>query len=314
MLAAELHTPRDLPRRGFYARPVEQQHRLAPFLATIAGIALFSAMDAVMKSASIAIGAYSAYFLRCLIGFAVIAPFWFYRRATWPSREALRIHLVRGVVVAFMGFTFFFALVRLPLAEAIAISFVAPLIALYLAAILLKEAISPRAIVAALMGLAGVVVIVGGRIGRERMTEDAQIGLAAILLSALLYAWNLVLQRQQALVAKPVEVSTFQNGVVALVLLAGTPFLLTLPEGRVWLELGAGALLAVGAALCLAWAYARAEAQALVPIEYTGFLWAALFGWLFFAEALSATTVAGAFLIVIGCWIATRKPPEQTAV
>lgn len=306
---------RDAAAAPHYGKPVQQDHRLAPFIATLAGIALFSAMDAVMKGAAIAIGAYSAYLLRCLIGFVIIAPVWWWRNRTFPGRAALRIHLIRGVVVAFMGWTFFFALVRLPMADAIAISFVAPLIALYLAALLLDETIHPRAIVAALLGLVGVVVIVGGRIGRDRMTEDAILGLAAILGSALLYAWNLVLQRQQALLAGPSEVSTFQNGIAALVLLAGAPFLLAIPDAeRVWIELGAGALLAVGAALCLAWAYRRAEAQALVPIEYTGFLWAALFGWLYFGESLSAATVAGAFLIVIGCWLATRKPPEQTAL
>ncbi len=290
-------------------------HSLKPILATMAGIALFSAMDAVMKSASIAVGAYSAYLLRCAIGFAIIAPLWLWRGGRMPTRAVLKVHLVRGVVVAFMGWTFFASLVRLPLAEAIAISFVAPLIALYLAAILLGETIERRAVFAALLGLAGVVVIVGGRIGREKLTEDTAVGLLLIGISALLYAWNLVLQRQQALVAGPAEVSTFQNGVVALTLLAGAPFLLELPEGRVWFEVAAGALLAVGAALFLAWAYARAEAQRLVPIEYTGFLWASLFGWLYFGEGVSGATVVGASLIIVGCWIATRRRrPEQSAV
>jgi len=53
----------------------------------------------------------------------------------------------------------------------------------------------------------------------------------------------------------------------------------------------------------------------LVPLEYSGFLWAALFGWLLFAEALQVPVLMGAVLIVAGCWIAApRKPPEQTAV
>ena len=51
-----------------------------------------------------------------------------------------------------------------------------------------------------------------------------------------------------------------------------------------------------------------------MPIEYTGFLWASLFGWLFFAEPIRPLTVAGAVLIVIGCWIATRRRTEQTAL
>ena len=68
------------------------------------------------------------------------------------------------------------------------------------------------------------------------------------------------------------------------------------------------------AGMLLGWAYARAEAQVLVPIEYSGFIWAALFGWLYFGERVTAPTVAGTVLIVAGCWMATRRRPEQTAL
>lgn len=288
---------------------------LRPLLAAMAGIALFSAMDVAIKGAALAIGAYSAYFLRCVIGLALSAPLWWWRTRRWPARAVMRVHLIRGGVVAMMGLTFFFALVRLPVAQAIAISFIAPLIALWLAAILLGEEIRREAIAAGIIGLAGVAVIVGGKIAGEAMDREAMLGVGAILLSALLYAWNLVLQRQQALVAKPLEVSTFQSGVAAAVLLLGAPFLFEMPQGRQWAEVGVGACFAVGASLMLAWAYARAETQLLVPIEYTGFVWAALFGWLYFGEAVTGATVAGALLIVIGCWIGTwRRRPEQSAL
>lgn len=296
--------------------PPVQSHSIpnsiaAPVAATIIGIGLFSGMDAVMKSASLSVGAFSAYFLRCVIGFCMIAPVWRISGGRWPERHVMRIHLIRGVVAAFMGWSFFFSLTHLPLAEAIALSFIAPLIALYLASILLKEQIQRRAIIAAFLGLAGVIVIVAGRLGQERMSDDALLGLVALLFSAVLYAWNLVLQRQQALVAKPAEVSTFQNGIVALVLLAGTPFLLVIPVGREWIDLVVGAVLAIGAVMFLSWGYARAEAQVLLPVEYTGFLWAALFGLLLFDETISISAIAGAVLIVAGCWIATRRKRQQ---
>lgn len=287
---------------------------LRPLLAAIAGIALFSAMDVAIKGAALAIGAYSAYFLRCVIGLALSAPLWWWGTRRWPAPSVMRIHLIRGVVVAMMGLTFFFALVRLPIAQAIAISFIAPLIALWLAALLLGEVIRRAAIIAGIFGLAGVVVIVGGKFAGESVDDAALLGLVAIFLSALLYAWNLVLQRQQALVAGPAEVSTFQSGVAAAILLLAAPFLFEVPEARQWAEVGIGACFAVGASLLLAWAYARAEAQVLVSIEYTGFLWAALFGWLYFGEAVTAATVAGAMLIVVGCWIGTRRRPEQSAL
>ena len=296
------------------ARRMPFDSRLMPLFVTMFGIGLFAAMDAFMKSAALVVGAYSALLLRNAIGFAVVAPLWLSLGGRWPRPHVLRIHLKRGVVVAFMAYTFFYALVRLPLAEAIALSFVAPLIALYLAALLLGETIERRAVVAALLGLAGVVLIIGSKLGTQDLDRESVLGLSAMAFSTVLYAWNLVIQREQALVARPAEVATFQNGVVALTLLPLAPLLFVLPQGETWHDIGAAALLATGAAMALAWAYARAETQVLVPIEYSAFLWAALFGWLFFREALGPGTVAGAVLIVIGCWIAARRRPEQSAV
>ncbi len=289
--------------------------RLLPIAAALAGVACLSLMDAFMKGAALAIGAYSAALLRYGLGFAIAAPIWLAAGGKWPSREPLRFHLIRGVVSAFMALSFFYALTMLPIAETIAISFFAPILSLYLAALLLKERIRREAIWAALLGLAGTLVIVGGRIGRERMTEDAAWGIAAITFSALLYAYNLVLSRQQALVAGPLEIATFHSGVGGIVLLVGAPWFLTFPAMPVWQDLFAAALLTVIAAIALAWSYARAEAQVLVPLEYSGFLWAGLFGWLFFRETVAPATFAGAGLILAGCWIAARwKRPAQAAI
>ena len=202
----------------------------------------------------------------------------------------------------------------MPLAEAIALSFVAPLLALYLAALLLGERIARQAVVASLLGIVGVVVIAAARLNSGQVAADTGWGIAAVLASSLLYAWNLVLQRQQAVLARPAEVAMFQNAVVGGVLALGSPWLLAIPEGEAWAWIAGAAVLAVAASMILAWGYARAEAQVLVPLEYSGFLWACLFGWLFFREPVTLPTLAGAALIVLGCWIAApRKRPEQSA-
>lgn len=288
---------------------MSRDHPLLPILATFAGVAMLSLMDAFMKDASLATGAYSAALLRAAFSFALIAPVWLMLGGRWPGRAALRLHLTRGTVSALMGLTFFYSLTKLPIAEAIAISFIAPLIALYLAAILLGEQIRREAILAAVLGLAGTLVIIGGRLGRERMSEDAALGLVAILFSALLYAYNFILIRQQSQLAKPAEIATFHGGVSALVLGVAAPWLLHWPTAGALADIGVSAVLTVGGAMALAWAYARAEAQALVPIEYSGFLWAALFGWWFFGEAVTMTTAGGTALIVWGCWLAARRRP-----
>ena len=297
-----------------YGAAMHRDHHLMPIVVALAGVGFLSLMDAFMKVAALAAGAYSAALLRSAFGTAIAAPIWLVRGARWPGREALRFHLIRGVVSAFMALTFFYAITKLPLAETIAISFIAPVISLYLAAIILKEKVHRLAVVAALLGLIGTIVIIGGRIGAEAMSRDTALGVAAILFSAVLYAYNLVLARQQAMVAGPLEIASFHSGVGALVLCLAAPWLFHWPEAVPLANILAASVLTVCGAISLAWAYARAEAQVLVPLEYSGFLWAVLFGYLFFSEAVTPATLGGTALIVIGCWIAARKRPEISAV
>jgi len=70
------------------------------------------------------------------------------------------------------------------------------------------------------------------------------------------------------------------------------------------------AVLSLSGQFLMSWAYARAEAQYLIPTEYSAFIWAIALGWFFFDEALAWTTLAGACLIVAGCLIAARANPR----
>ena len=85
-----------------------------------------AALYVVLKYAA-HIASSRAALLRAAIAFALATPLWLARRRHWPDRATLRLHVLRGVCSAFMGLTFFFALTRLPIAETIAISFIAPL-------------------------------------------------------------------------------------------------------------------------------------------------------------------------------------------
>lgn len=295
-----------------------RQHPALPFLAACLGIALFSLMDGLMKSASLAVGAYSAMMVRSVFGVMLMLPLWKLGGGAWPQRSALKLHALRGAISAAMATTFFWALIRLPLAEAIALSFIAPLIALYLAAVMLGETIERRAIVGSLLGFGGVLVIGAGRLGEGGFSNDAAWGIAAILVSAVLYAFNLIFQRKQAQLAGPREVALFQMGFSGLFLTFAAPFLLVLPQLGTTFEIAGSAALAAVSLMLLSWAYGRAEAQVLLPVEYTAFIWAALLGWWMFDEAVTLATVAGVALIVLGCWIAARSEraahSEQTAL
>jgi len=282
-----------------------------PVLVALTGLACFGVMDGFMKAASIALGAYAALFWRNMVGSLVMLPIWLARgnkdgSRGLPGRAAMRLHLMRSGVCAVMAVMFFYGLARTPVAEAMALSFIAPLLALYLAAATLGEDLSPRAVGGSVVALTGVGLIAAGKFGGNYNAESIK-GLVAILASAVLYAWNLVLQRRQSQVAGPEEISFFQTFLIFCLLGLGAWWFAPLPDPKMWTILAASAVLSTGSLMLLGWAYARAEAQVLVPLEYTAFIWAALVGWVAFSEPLTLRTLAGVVLIVAGCLIALRR-------
>ncbi|MBB5711757.1 DMT family transporter [Sphingomonas xinjiangensis] len=281
----------------------------AAFAAACAGIALYAVMDAVMKGLSLAMGAYVALFWRLVVGAGIMTPLFILSKPRVPERRILLIHFVRSMVIAVMALAFFWGIARVPLAEAIALTFIAPLIALGLAALFLKEQVGARSVLGSLLGLSGVAIILVGQV-RGDHGAGALAGMAAVLISAVFYAINLVIARHQAQHARPIEIAFFQNWFILVLLGLAAPFLLTIPEAVYWPQIAAAAALAVVSLLFLSWAYARAEAQILLTVEYTAFIWAAVMGWLFFGEAVTMVTIAGTVLIVAGCLLSARKPAQ----
>lgn len=285
---------------------------LTAFLVGSLGIATFSGMDAVMKGLVIALGIYPTMLWRMMSGVAMAGTL-FAVRPNWPSRSTMRIHLYRGGLTFVMAMLFFWGLARVPLAQAIALAFIAPLIALFLAAGFLGEVIGRKTIGAALIAFAGVVLIFIGQ-AQADLGRDALLGSIAILTSAICYAVNIILMRSQAQVAGPIEIAFFQNVIVAVLLVAAWPIFGGAdfpPADQIPFVLLA-AFLSTASLLLLSWAYARAEASYLAATEYTSFLWAMAFGWLIFGEAVSLFTLAGAALIVAGCILAARRPEDAS--
>ncbi|MDG4878466.1 DMT family transporter [Mesorhizobium sp. WSM4935] len=281
-----------------------------PVLICALAILLLSGMDAAMKSLAIAIGVYNTLLWRSVVATVVAGAAWSAGPRVKPRLPVLGLHALRAAIVGVVLVSFFWGLARLPLAEAIGLSFVAPLFALFLAALLLGERIRRQAVWASLAGMVGVAIILAGQFGAAGYSQDALLGTAAVLVSTVFYAYNLILSRQQALLAKPVEIMLFQNLFVAIMLGLAAPWLAVALPSDLWLPLAGVALLSLAGQFLMSWSYARAEAQYLIPTEYSAFIWAIALGWLFFGEKVAWTTLAGACLIVAGCLIAARANPK----
>ncbi len=283
------------------------------FATALVAVALLSIMDAVMKHLVLVIGIIAVSIWRSFANFVISAILYLPREKRRPDRKTLRIHVWRGVLVTVMAFLFFWGIGRVPLAQAIALTFIAPLISLVLAAVFLDEHIGGRSIGGSIAAFAGVVVIVLGQ-ARAQLGADVLLGSAAILGSALCYAGNIVMMRRQALAARPLEINFFQSAtVMALWIIALAAVGIPASPGWQWPWVIVAALLSTSGTLLYGWAYARGEASYLAVTEYSAFLWASALGWIIFHEQVSIYTLAGALLIVGGCLIAVRRkaiPPE----
>ncbi len=282
------------------------QHPVQAFIVALAAVGVLSVMDAVMKALVLALGIYVVSVWRSVLGAITGAIIYLPRRKSWPDRRTLRIHVSRGLIITAMGIAFFWGLARTPMAQAIALTFIAPLIALFLSAIFLGEKAGRSVVGGSLLAFAGVGLILAGQ-AQADLGRDALLGSAAILFSAVCYAVNIVLMRAQALAARPPEITFFQNATIATVMLASIPLMggVAWPEGH-WPGLIAASLMSTAGILLFAFAYARGEAGYLSVTEYSAFIWAAALGWLLFDEAVSPMTLGGAALIVAGCLIAAR--------
>lgn len=293
-------------------------HPVQGFIAALGAVAVLSTMDAVMKHLVLTIGIFAVSVWRAAANFVLSAALYLPRRRKWPSRRTVWIHVARSVVVTLMAVLFFWGIGRVPLAQGIALTFIAPLIAMLLSPLFLKERLAGRSILGALSAFAGVLVIVVGQ-ARAEVGEDVLFGVAAILGSALCYSVNILMMRWQALAAKPLEINFFQSMVVLFLWIAALPIigLQAWPHGQIGWIIVASTLSTAGG-LLFAWAYARGEASYLAVTEYSAFLWASLLGWLVFRERVSLYTLAGALLIVGGCLAAARRklaePPEMDLI
>lgn len=281
--------------------------RVSPVLIAAVAIGLLTVMDATIKEATARYSPLQVAFLRFVFGAAFALTLAVVFRAGWPSAESIRVNALRGVLVSMTAALFFYALSVLPLADAIGVSFASPFFVVLFGAVILGEKLDRRIWAGLGLGFLGMLVMLGGQIGRSSYSDAAWLGAMAAVGSALTYALAMVLLRARAN-KDQILVVVFLHSLVPA-------FILSLPAYLVWRTPGPGDILlfaAMGALGCaghigLAAAFFRAEAARLAPVEYTALVWGALIGFAIFGEVPSPATMAGVGLIVAGTWFNRRQ-------
>ena len=253
--------------------------------------------------------AFEIVFVRAIVGLFMVVPL--VSRFGFGTLKTARmpLHVVRTLFALFAMATLYYALVDLPIAYAVALTFLIPLFTTVAAAAVLGEQVGAHRWAATLVGFAGAMVIIRPGIA------DVSLPVILAVVSSLLYAgaWSSVkiLTRTDS-----AAVTVFWMNVLMVPMTA-------VPLAFVWVTpawtdmpvLLVMALAGWSAHFCQARAFEAADASAVMPFDFLRLPLGAVFGWLLFRETIDSWTWAGAVIIFLaGYYITLRETRRKPAV
>jgi drug/metabolite transporter (DMT)-like permease len=216
--------------------------------------------------------------------------------------KSLGLQLMRGAALLGSSLFFISGLRFLPIAEASATGFVAPLFVTALSIFFLGENVGLRRWIATAVGLIGVLIIL--RPGSSAFHAAAFFP----LVSALAWACTLIMTRMMSGKELAVTTMTYSSIAGVCILSALVPAVWVTPS---WHDILFGILIGVASTAgqwIVVLAFRYADASVLAPFSYSQLVWVSLLGFLIFGEVPDVWTVTGAaFIVASGLYTAHRE-------
>jgi len=262
---------------------------------------LFAVMAVLVRYVSETSPVGQVVFFRSAFAVVPVVIIYAYRReleAAIRTTRPLR-HLWRGLTALGSMFCNFSALARLPLVDATAISYLAPLMTVALSAIFLKERVRIFRWSAVLIGFAGVMVMLVPQLdfGRSAAAATAAIGAAFGLVATVFTAASTIQTRALTRTETTSSIVIYFSVLCAIGGLVTLPFGWVVPDGLQLLALIATGFCGGLAHIFVTESYRHAPASLIAPFEYASMLWALVLGFLMFGEVPSSYVFAGAGII-----------------
>lgn len=266
----------------------------------VAAMLMLPGIDAIAKWLSGGISSGQVAWSRFVFQTLLMLPLFLRARGPIVTR-ALPLHALRGALIALATLLFFSALKYLPLADAISIFFVEPLILTLLSALFLGESVGWRRLTAVVAGFAGALIVI-----RPSFTT---LGAPALLPlgTALSFAMYLILTRKLAVQELPERMQFYAGVFGGLVMTAALALgsvadvgvlEVVWPDRTQWLLLAALGVIATLGHLLVVHAFRRAPAGLLAPFSYVEIIGATILGVLLFDDFPDAITWVGVAIIV----------------
>jgi len=300
----------------------------------IAGMVLITVNDSTIKALGGDYPLHQMVFIRSIIGILISLAILQFEGGFAALRTATPgLHLLRGLFVVISNLLFFAALATMPLADAVALFFIAPLMITLMSALFLGERVGPHRLGAILVGFAGVLVMM--RPGSGSAEEGARWTVLLPLLAATAYAAMQVMTRKLGVFSKASALAVYIQAVFVIVSIG---FYLVAGDGRfavgveeeslvfllrawVWptpqdwpffilLGIMSGAI-----GYTLSAAYKMGNAATVSSYEYAALPMAILAGWVVFGEVPDLWVLAGTALIAgAGIYVFMRERRRRSAI
>ena len=274
----------------------------------VVGGLLFSLLNTVARELTLQLDVYQSQFLRYLFGLIFILP--------WVWRDGWRAYMPVNMVDQFwrggvhtLGLVLWFtALPKIPLADMTAIGFTGPIFIMLGAAWFLGEPMRKDRWIAAIIGFAGVLVVV-----LPKMSGEGGWFNWVMLASSPVFAASFLITKALTRYEKAGVIVLWQALTVTVLSLPMALPNWQAPTSMQWLGFAATGVLGTLAHYSLTRAFALSDISATQSLRFLDLVWASILGWLVFGDVPSEWTWAGA-LVILGStvWIARRESRRKT--
>jgi drug/metabolite transporter (DMT)-like permease len=270
--------------------------------AAAAGL-LFSQLNALMRVLTLQLDPFQSQFLRYFFGLLVLLPL--VLRAGWAAYRPKQIggQFTRGALHTLGLCLWFAALPKIPLADTTALGFTTPIFVMLGAYVFFREPMRWERWLASLIGFAGVMIVVGPKLSGSGGAYNL-VMLAASPLFAASFLVTKALTRYETtgviLLWQSITVSLFSIPLAWLHWQA--------PTALQWGGFLVCGVLGSAGHYCLTRSFRVADISSTQSLKFLDLVWAALLGWLMFADVPSRSTLAGGAVICAATiWIARRE-------
>jgi drug/metabolite transporter (DMT)-like permease len=243
--------------------------------------------------------------LRFLWALPLMLPWMLRGRGASLRTQRHRLHFAAAALTVIMTAGFFFALSQMPLAEATALNFTAPLFTTLIAAWLLKERIEFARWAATVIGFGGVLIIL-----RPGFADVSPVALIPVGMAFLL-AWWFIAVKHLSTTESTATITVYQTLWSALLLtLVALPVWIT-PSWPMLAYSAAMGVLGTTGIICASKAFSLAEASLVAPLDYVRLPFIAVIAFFAFGEVPDAVSIIGA-VVITACAIFIVRRATRT--